>query len=91
MSSSPADDWRLLLLRRLEEAGVRDLFGVRRWRLFTDPSDSRGMLRSHHRSVQEWRRNRSGYKSSVWAIPFAQAPPLSNANSQVMTPPNSID
>ena len=31
------------------------------------------------------------YKSSVWAIPSAQAPPLSNANSQVMTPPNSID
>ena len=28
----------------------------------------------HHRSVQECRRNRSGYKPSVWAIPFAQAP-----------------
>jgi hypothetical protein len=31
------------------------------------------------------------YKPSAWAIPFAQAPPSSNANSQVMTPPNSFD
>ena len=93
MSSTPSRRMKIgdFVLRRLEETGVRHLFAFPAMAMFTDPSDSRSMLQSHHRSVQECRRNRSGYKPSVWAIPFAQAPPLSNANSQAMTPPNSID
>ena len=93
MSSSPSRQMKIgdLLFRRLEEVGVRHVFSV--------PGD--GACSLIHQIValcfdliidlSRVRRNRQGYKASVSAIPFAQAPPLSNANSQVMTPPNSFD